>query len=110
MQNSRDRRNKITMVGAILFLLLLVALGLWFYGQVLSKTNSGVLMVCATVAKKSAALVVCATIMASVLSIGRYLLLGKAESDKQGEAVKKDMVDSREAGVRMKPAGLKANI
>ncbi len=73
MQNSREQGKQVARVGAIVFLLLLVALGLWLYAGELSKMNIAVVMLWATVARKSAVLIACATMGASVLSIGRFL-------------------------------------
>lgn len=73
MQKTRGHDNQVARVGAILSLLLLVALGLWLYAGELSKLNIAVVMLWATVARKSAVLIASATMGASVLSIGRFL-------------------------------------
>jgi len=82
MHDSRGQGNRATRAGAILFLLLLVALGLWLYGQSLRKTSPAALMIWATAATTSAVLIVCMTITAFVLSIGRFLRSAEAERDK----------------------------
>lgn len=81
MQNERDVGKMVTIVGAILFLLVVAALSFSLYGEVLDKTKSAVLMLCATVS-------------AFVLSIGRYLQSVEARSNKHCESVKKNIVDS----------------
>lgn len=72
MQNSREPGNQIAMVGAIVFLLLFASLGLWLYAEELSRTNTAAVMLCATIAKKTAVLIACATIGAFILSTGRF--------------------------------------
>ncbi len=81
MQNGRDSGKVVTAVGAILFLLLVAALSLSLYGEVLSKTKAAVLMVCATIS-------------AFVVSIGRYLQSAERESAKQDRTIKKNAMDS----------------
>ena len=81
MRNSRDSTKTLTMVGAAFFLLLAAALSFSLYGEALSKTKSAVLMACVTVS-------------ASVLSIGRYLQSAHAKSNRHDKEVHKKTMDS----------------
>jgi len=81
MRNNRDSAKTLTMVGVVFFLLLAAALSFSLYGEPLSKTKSAVLMVCVTVS-------------ASVLSIGRYLQSAHAKSERHDKGVAKNTVDS----------------
>lgn len=81
MQNERDVGKMVTIVGAILFLLVVGALSFSLYGEVPDKTKSAVLMLCATVS-------------AFILFVGRYLEWVQARSNKHGGPVKKNIVDS----------------
>jgi len=71
--NQPRSRKKTAIAGATLFLLLLVALGLWLYGEELSRTNTAAVMLCATIARKAAVLIACTITAAFVLFMRRYL-------------------------------------
>ena len=80
MRNNRDTGKTLTMVGAVFFLLLAAALSFSLYGEALSTTKSAVLMACVTVS-------------ASVLSIGRYLQ-SRQWRDRHDKGVHEKTMDS----------------
>lgn len=71
MRNVSDREKLLTVVGVSLFIIATAALSVCLYGEVLNKTKSVILMVCATVA-------------AAMLFVGQYLHPSKAGHDKRG--------------------------